>query len=452
MVSTPSGLVTVDAETGNISWQLNDSNASIVCPVGVAGQGGVTGTRLICCPQSAKGLLHFWRFKSENGAIDSSGNPVYKCSTPEKFTALAFSSCGGLMVAGSPTGIVYVWQTWTGALLRSWTAHFGAVTNIKLSADDMYLFTGSEDASVKKYFVPHLFSKSDPVPIPSAVLSGHTGKINDIIVPTFLRHVVTASADKSIKIFDLDNASQIAHFSIDSAEPLRICTDNTLTTVFAGCSDGSVVAVPLNYQSVEAFRAVHQGPVTGVAMTLDCSRIVTCASDGVKIWDVSSRVQLMHVMGPNQQLKNSLGLLLIRKPLLSVEPESPDSGTKLVLGIDAYLQFKPLQRTLTQVESIDVIPLIRARAESSASLSKVKKGFCINRVTVEGNFASKEDIIAKLTSDLNKAKETSKKWASVARELYLQVSALKPDGQAELVLPVVASGSGETNPKKKRKQ
>ena len=443
VVSTPSGLFTVDAETGNISFQLNDSNASIVCPVGVAGQGGVTGTRIVCCPQLSKGLLHFWRFHSVNGNIESSGNPVYKCSSPEKFTALAFSSCGGLMFAGSPTGTIYVWQTWTGLLLRSWTAHFGAITCLRISGNDMHLFSASEDSTVKKYFLPNLFSSAcGPVPAPASVFAGHTARITDVLVPDLGDRLVTASEDKSIKIFGVENGNQISNFAIENAVPHKICADHLCSKIYAGCSDGSVIAFPGNLH----FQAFHKGPVTGLALTTDCSKLVSCGEDGVKIWDTASLVQVVHVVGPNQQLKNSLGMLMIRKPLQTC---CPSGGTKLVLAVDAYLQFKPLQRTLTPLDSLDVIPLIRARAEEEP-VGKVKNGgFCINRMSKEGNnFSSKDDIVANLTAELNKAKEAAKMWASLSRELYMQASALKPEGQVELLLPV--EGADSTKRKRDR--
>ena len=450
VVSTPLGLVLLDPETGNISQHLNDSNASIVCPVGISGQGGVTGPRVICCPQLSKGLVHYWRFNSVTGAIESSGNPVYKCSSPEKFSALCFSSCSGLMFAGTPSGTIFVWQTWTGAMLRSWTGHFGAVTSIRVSADDMYLYTASEDATVKKYFIPHLFAeskmKAQPVPLPCASFEGHTGRINDMcLLASSENTLVTASGDKSVKIFT-ESGVQTAHYSLDNTEPTRICADNVSNQIFAGCSDGSVRVLAQGRD--QRFKGAHKGAVAGIAILLDCSKIVSCAEDGVRIWDVVSRVQFMHVLGPNQQVKNSLGLLMIRKPLPAHENSSVSSGEKLVLAIDAYLQFKPLQRTLTPVAQIDVIPLIRAKSDSEP-LSKVKNGFVVNKTSLADNFSSKDDIVASLTAEVAKAKEAAQMWASMCQELYLQASALRPDGQAELHLPIPQKDP-ESKAKKRR--
>ena len=132
-MGTPSGIFFVDANSGNISnQQLNEiigGGPRTIVPV---------VDNVVCCPQVSKGLLHYWRMDS------SSGNPVYKCSSPEVISTMVFSSCGGLMFAGTPSGTIYVWQTWTGNLLKSWTAHFGAITCMRISNDDSILFTGGE--------------------------------------------------------------------------------------------------------------------------------------------------------------------------------------------------------------------------------------------------------------------------------------------------------------------
>lgn len=432
VVSTSAGLYGVDVDSGNLSYSLNDSHASIVCPVGTVGQGGVVGTRLICCPQLPKGLIHYWRLGASNGQPESSGNAVYKCSTPEKFSALTFSSCGGLMFAGCPSGSIYVWQTYTGALVRSWTAHFGQVTKLVLSRDDSMLFSASEDSTVKQYFVPNLFADSaSPVPEPEAVFSGHSGKINDICLVRDSR-LVTASSDKSVKIFGLEkNRDQLAHYVCES-EPTKVAAIDT--EVYYGCMDGSIHSV-----NGGAFLGTHTRPITGLGLSLDGSRLVSCA-DGVKVWDSSSLVLVRSVIGPNQQLKDCLGLSMLRKPI--VVPDEVEEaisaqamgGLVYVSPVDTYLQLKPLQRTLTRVDTIDMIPLIRTVSTHGSRLSKVKNGILINRAAVEEG-AVAGDPLAKAQSEILKLREHNKMLTQAFSDAFARLVTLT-EHEPELALPV----------------
>lgn len=424
LVTTTSGLFGVDVDSGHVSYALNDSNASVVVPVGTISQGGVAGTRLVCSPQLPKGLIHYWRFNANSGLPESSGNAVYKCSCPEKLTAMIFSSCGGLMFAGSVSGTIYVWQTYTGHLLRTWTAHFGPITKLIISRDDSMLISASEDSTIKLFFCPDIFSSASVV-TPTAVFSGHTGKINDIVIVQE-KMVASASADKSIKFFDLTGTyEQIAHIPASLAgEPCRLAASLT-GDLFVGCSDGSICSVSEN--ALVPFAGKHAGSITGLGLSLDGSRVVSCAdSDGVKIWDSSSFMLVHSVTGQNNQLKSSLGMLMLRKPV--VLPDSIDAagirnpGSQYVSGIDTYLQLKPLQRTVTRPESIDVIPLIRV----SRPGAKVKKSILINRASVEEG-AVGPDPLAKAQAELVKQRELTKMWAAAYADVYGRLSAFTAD-------------------------
>ena len=447
ILSTPTGLYTVDADTGNISGQMNDTNASLICPVGTIGQGGVTGTRIICCPQTSKGLLHYWRLNAITGVAESSGNPVYKCSAPEKFTALSFSSCGGLMFAGSATGTMYVWQTWTGSLLKSWTGHFGSITCIRVSIDDCYVFTSSEDSTIKSYFLPDVFDSKSPVPIPMHTYSAHSASVVDMLIKG--THLVSISKDKSVKIFDWKKTStQSAHFVLPS-EPVKVTSNNNLGEVYVGLIDGSVHACNMESGLVEPMLSVHTSAVTGIAITIDGARLITCAAtDGVKIWDIHSRVVVQSIMGPSQQLKGSAALLMMRKV-----PHLPDgilneNSRQVGNAIDQYLQFKPLQRTLTPVESIDTVPLIRA----PNTLSKVKNGFTLNAENVSNSSLSREDAMEKLEAELAKQKELVRVWVTACSDLYTRLSAVNTDEDVELAIPMPNVSNVDSPEGSKRKK
>ena len=348
------------------------------------------------------------------------------------------------MFAGTATGAIYVWQTWTGNLLKSWTAHFGAVTCLKLSEDDTRLFSASEDTTVKVFYVPDLFG--DEVVVPTQVVTGHSEVVTDIHVTEELTGVVgqsyllvTGSGDKSVKLFRISKSStQISTRALPAGvTKVGMAHDGR---IFASCVNGAVFVCFPAAELVQ-FGAFHKGPVTGLALSLDCSRLVTCAEDGVKIWDTTSLVPLLSVLGPQQQLKDSSALLMLTRRVVVAEEiqggELLGADLRLVSAIDSYLQFKPLQRVLTPVESIDKIPLIRVPFNVSLGKVKSEKTFCVNADSLENPvlLQAKDDVVAKLQQELGKQTQLAGSWAATAQDLYTRLAAVTED--LVLDLPVV---------------
>ena len=469
IIGTPNGIFFVDAVSGNISnHQLNEVvGGGPRCIVPLV-------DNVICSPQVSKGLIHYWRMDS------SSGNPVYKCSSPEIFTCMVFSSCGGLMFAGTPSGTIYVWQTWTGNMIRSWTAHFGAVTTIVLSRDDSILFTAGEDANIKQYYLPDVFddSKASVVPNPRIVFSAHSGKVNDVKLSDDEKILISCSHDNLMKFFNVHESStsfntQIFSISMESSscEPLRIVTG--VNTVYVGCLDGSIFSfsASLNNNShqsweMQKFSANHKSGITGMGITVDGSCLVTCAeSDGVKIWDTISRVLLQSVIGPQQQLKNASCMLIVPKPPSTILPPSSERYNepyRMVPAINAYLQFKPLQRTLTPIDSLATnIPLLKVPLFGSETKVKQNHAFKIdeksNQLVLNGT--SHVGVISSLEKKLEEQKNLTKSLSIALSDLYGRVQAMHRDGdeRIELFFPNLAtdelqSGSSKQVSKKRSRK
>jgi WD40 repeat protein len=446
LIGTSAGLFFVDANSGNISnQQLNEIiGGGPRCIVPLV-------DKVVCAPQVSKGLVHYWRTDS------SSGNPVYKCSSPEVLTCVVFSSCGGLMFAGTPSGTIYIWQTWTGNLLRSWTAHFGAVSCIRLSQDDSFFFTAGDDASIKGYFLPDVFDEESksPVPSPSMVFGGHSAKINDIQISVDGKILASCANDKSVKLFDVDKKCQQSTLVV-SSEPTRIAL--SFESVFIGCVDGSVWSSSLHSTTPACFSATHKSSVSGMAITVDGSRLVTCAeSDGMKIWDTSAKVLIQSVIGPQQQLKSASCLVML--PAQPVIPESIKTDRycepyRLVSAINAYLVFKPLQRTLTPIETIEKIPLITVPLFGSENKVKSNHAFSVdeksNQLVLSGT--THAGVISQLENQLEEQRKLTKSLSASLIDLYGRVQGLRKEGDpvVDLFFPNMSAKTATPSSAKKR--
>lgn len=65
---------------------------------------------------------------------------------------------GLYVLAGGRSGRVYLWEAASGSLLRTWDAHFKAVSCMALASDGGLLFTGSEDTLVKAWSLGEVIS------------------------------------------------------------------------------------------------------------------------------------------------------------------------------------------------------------------------------------------------------------------------------------------------------
>ncbi len=63
--------------------------------------------------------------------------------------AIAFSPNSQQIVAGLTNGNIKVWDTATGASLRSWNAHSAEIEAIAISPDRQFSITGSSDRTVE---------------------------------------------------------------------------------------------------------------------------------------------------------------------------------------------------------------------------------------------------------------------------------------------------------------
>ena len=129
-------------------------------------------------------------------------------------------------------------------------SHYKQLTVVRFSSDAEYLLTGSQDATVHVWSVADLVDPCNGTttqPTPLRTLSEHTLAITDVqcgaSVAGCLR-VVTASADRSCKIWDVLSGTCLATLVFPTL--IQCVTLNRCETVlYAGGSDGRVYSVDM---------------------------------------------------------------------------------------------------------------------------------------------------------------------------------------------------------------
>lgn len=232
------------------------------------------------------------------------------------------------------SGTVYVWDTTSGQLLRSWAAHYKRVTALAVLDDDSMFFSGGEDTLVKAWALADLLDITQNWAgghrlEPRHMWSGHTLPITSITCGSGGSHsiILTTSMDRYCKIWSLASGTLVRSSSypvgvtcsrLDVGEQVlyvggadgRVFETDLIEVPFRGTSSSDNCATSLGgHACLEG----HQGPVTCIALTWDGEMLVTGAEDGaVRVWGVRSRqcIRVLHTPGK----VGVAGLLLVPRP------------------------------------------------------------------------------------------------------------------------------------------
>jgi len=113
--------------------------------------------------------------------------------------AVAVSPDGRWMASGSDDGMLRIYDSTSGSLLRSWAGHTSYVSNLAFSPDSDLLASGSDDKTIK------LWKVQDGRLV--RTLIGHTARVWSIAFHPDGSRLVSGGADQTIRIWDLGSNS-----------------------------------------------------------------------------------------------------------------------------------------------------------------------------------------------------------------------------------------------------
>ena len=166
--------------------------------------------------------------------------------------------------------------------------HTGAVLNASYSLDGKYIVSASKDKSIRIWNARTGRPIGDP-------LEGHTEFVNSVAFSPDGKHIVSASHDKTIRIWDVKTGKQVgeplkghtrqvysASYSVDGNYIVSASADKTIRIWDA--KTGEQVGCPLKG---------HMNFVRSAYFSPDGKRIVSASYDfSIKIWDVETSEQV----------------------------------------------------------------------------------------------------------------------------------------------------------------
>ena len=261
------------------------------------------GSRIMtgCADKTAK----VWDAKTGTELLTLKGhtNSVYSAS---------FSADGSRIVTGSHDKTAKVWDAKTGALILTLKGHTDGVHSVGFSADNSRILTaGRQDKTAKVW--------DAKTGAEALTLIGHTRSVDSAAFSPDGLRVVTGSQDRTAKVWDAKTGAELltlkghtdtvssASFSADGSRIVTGSNDDTAKIwdarpVLREVPPTVVTmppkpATPKSETPEKPLQLVaHSGPVLALGFNSEGSRLVTGDSSHVRVWDVSSGMELTQLV------------------------------------------------------------------------------------------------------------------------------------------------------------
>ncbi|GMM39048.1 chromatin-binding/pre-rRNA-processing protein [Saccharomycopsis crataegensis] len=263
-----------------------------------------------------------------------------------------------LLIGGSITGKLYVWEVCSGNLLFNKSVHYQKINKIEFSNNNNFLVTSSDDSRVLVFRVLELISNS-PTIKPLHAITDHTLPVTDFLITSGINNdlrLVTASADSTCRVYDL-NTSKLQMTLVSLFPVCSIASDPAFRTLYLGLDNGSIRQVNLfEIDSTKKLRFIGEK-----------SRIVTLEDDPELKWSFMA----------HQQQENSSNTLKITSLDVSFDGTllvSGDSdGKVLVCDIVTKQSLKSLKPVNGMVTYLKISPTLSKNFNESENILGTKK-------------------------------------------------------------------------------
>jgi WD40 repeat protein len=212
-----------------------------------------------------------------------------------------FSSDGGLLLTGDDNGIARVWNASLHTSVSILSGHDGKVDGATFSSDGSTILTYSTKSSMPGLGHPLPGDRKPRVWTAGGALvhalTGHQDDVWDAVFSPDGKRVVTASSDKTARVWDTRTGSEICQLS----------GHDDLVRSIAFSPDGKKIATTSNDRSARIWQAPcgpqlavlgeHGSWVGAVSFSSNGARVLTTSSDNkARIWDAESGRELTSVM------------------------------------------------------------------------------------------------------------------------------------------------------------
>ena len=177
-----------------------------------------------------------------------------------------------------------------GPLLRTLEGHTYGVEAVAVSADGRHVVSGSADETVKVW---ELGTGRE-----LRTLEGHTGWVEAVAVTADGRHVVSGSFDNTVKVWELESGRELRTLEGHANEVWAVAVSADGRHVVSGSVDKTVKVWELETGRELRTLEGHSSGVIAVAVSADGRHVVSGSSDNtVKVWELGTGRELRTLKG-----------------------------------------------------------------------------------------------------------------------------------------------------------
>ncbi len=126
----------------------------------------------------------------------------------------------------------------------------------------------------------------------------HTGSINALQLLANKRQFLSASADKSLRLWDLSSGENVQTYTGHTTFVNAIALSPDETTFYSGSADGKILQWDVVTGELRGEYVGHSGAVNALARTPDGTRLVSASADGtLKVWDTRTQALITTLVG-----------------------------------------------------------------------------------------------------------------------------------------------------------
>ncbi|OAL56541.1 WD domain-containing protein [Pyrenochaeta sp. DS3sAY3a] len=188
------------------------------------------------------------------------GNQEAIVPFPERIHSIALAASDAVLLLGTESGRVLVWEICSGRLVSTSTAHLQPVTSIAVDPTSNLFLSGSPDAMIHVWSLPAILSFSpDAARSPIQTLSTHRGPISSLVCghgSSSANIAVSISGDKSAIVWDYHKGQALRTYLLPET-PTAVALDPADRAFYVAYVDGSV-------QTLDFYDDVHKPSVTDI--------------------------------------------------------------------------------------------------------------------------------------------------------------------------------------------
>jgi WD40 repeat protein len=193
----------------------------------------------------------------------------------------------------------------TGEKIRKFTGHKYPVGSVVFSSDGRYALSASYDKTIKLW---DMYTGQE-----IRTFSGHSGSIKSISLSPDGRYALSASSDKIVKLWDVNTGQELREFRDPPGVVKGICwsPDSKAFLIASGVDAGNTSKkdYPLILRDANTGEIIrkflgHSSAIAAVKITPDGQYAVSCASFHIKMWELATGKEIRSLAGLATQISS----------------------------------------------------------------------------------------------------------------------------------------------------